>query len=225
MLQWALVGTSGYAERACLPAFASTASAVLVAVASSSDERAVEFAAAHSIPAGYGSIDAMCADDRVQAVWIASASHQHVEHARAVIAAGKRVLLEKPTALSAKQGWELVEAADAAGVKLATGYQARYVPAHQRMRDLISSGDIGTVVALRSLYGMRRPGRPAPGAARRNWPDGACSPDVGTHHIDLMRMLIGEVTDATGYTAHQRGFQPKTSPSRRCASPMVRSEQ
>ena len=207
VLNWALVGTSGYAERACLPAFARTASAVPIAVASSSGERAVEFAAAHSIPAGYGSIDALCADDRVQAVWIASASHQHVEHARAVIAAGKHVLLEKPTALSAKQGWELVEAADAAGVKLATGYQARYVPAHQRMRDLISSGEIGTVVALRSLYGMRRPGPPRAWRGEKELARWGVLADIGTHHIDLMRMLVGEVTHATGYTAHQRGFQ------------------
>ncbi|MFC7478987.1 Gfo/Idh/MocA family protein [Luedemannella flava] len=207
VLRWGLVGTSGYAERACLPAFAQTESAELVAVASSSPERAAGFAATHAIPAGYGSVDALCADDSVRAVWIASASHQHVEHAHAVIAAGKDVLLEKPTALNAKQGWELVEAAAAAGVRLATGYQARYVPAHQKMRDLIGSGELGTVVALRSLYGMRRTGPPRTWRGEKELARWGVLADIGTHHIDLMRMLIGEVTHATGYTAHQRGFE------------------
>jgi len=207
VLNWGLVGTSGYAERACLPAFGQTESAALVAVASSSAGRAAQFAGAHAIPAGYGDVEELCHDSSVQAVWIASASYLHVEHARVALAAGKHVLLEKPTALNAKQGWELVELADAAGVKLATGYQARYVPAHQKMHELIGSGAIGTVVAVRSLYGMRRPGPPRTWRGDRSLARWGVLADIGTHHIDLMRMLVGEITEATGYTAHQRGFQ------------------
>jgi len=207
VLNWGLIGTSGYAERACLPAFEQTSTADVVAVASSSGERAAEFAVAHSIPASYGDIDRLCADDDVRAVWIASASHLHVEHARAVLTAGKHVLLEKPTALNARQGWELVELAEAAGVKLATGYQARYVPAHRGMRELIQAGEIGTVVAVRSLYGMRRVGPPRTWRGRKELARWGVLADIGTHHIDLMRMLVGEVTDATGYTAHQRGYE------------------
>lgn len=206
-LTWGLVGTSGYAARACLPAFARTGAAALVAVASSSADRAAAFAAEHAIPRAYGSIDALCADDSVAAVWIASASHLHVDHTRAAIAAGKHVLLEKPTALTAKQGWELVELAEAAGVKLATGYQARYVPAHQKMRELIAAGEIGTVVAVRSLYGMRRTGPPRSWRGEKELARWGVLADIGTHHIDLMRMLVGEVTDATGYSAHQRGYE------------------
>jgi 1,5-anhydro-D-fructose reductase (1,5-anhydro-D-mannitol-forming) len=207
VLNWGLVGTSGYAERACLPAFEQTGCAALVAVASSSAQRAAQFAQAHAVPGSYGDIEALCRDDNIQAVWIASASYLHVEHARTAIAAGRHVLLEKPMALTAKQGWELVELAEAAGVKLATGYQARYVPAHQTMRELIGAGRIGTVVAVRSLYGMRRPGPPRTWRGDRSLARWGVLADIGTHHIDLMRMLLGEITAATGYSEHQRGFQ------------------
>jgi 1,5-anhydro-D-fructose reductase (1,5-anhydro-D-mannitol-forming) len=206
-LTWALVGTSGYAERECLPAFAATASATLAAVASSSSQRAEDFARTHHIQRGYGDIERLCDADDIAAVWIASPSHLHYDHARCAIAAGKHVLLEKPIALDVKQGWELVELADRAGVKLATGYQARYVPAHRRMQQLIADGELGRVVAVRSLYGMRRAGAPRTWRGQRDTARWGVLADIGTHHIDLMRMLVGEITGAHGYTAHQRGYE------------------
>jgi 1,5-anhydro-D-fructose reductase (1,5-anhydro-D-mannitol-forming) len=206
-MNWALVGTSGYAERECLPAFAGTPSARLAAVVSSTAGRAATFAAAHGIERGYSDIDGVCQADDIAAVWIASPSYQHYDHARAAIAAGKHVLLEKPVALDVRQGWELVELAGQAGVRLATGYQARYVPGHQRMRQLIADGELGAVVAVRSLYGMRRPGAPKTWRGQKETARWGVLADIGTHHIDLMRMLAGEITDAAGYTAHQRGFE------------------
>ena len=205
-INWALVGTSGYAQRECLPAFAGTPTARLAAVVSSTSERAAQFAAAHGNVRGYGDIEAVCKADDIAAVWIASPSYLHYDHARAAIAAGKHVLLEKPIALDVRQGWELVELAERAGVRLATGYQARYVPGHQRMRTLIADGELGSLVAVRSLYGMRRPGPPPTWRGQRETARWGVLADIGTHHIDLMRMLAGEVADATGYTQHQRGF-------------------
>jgi predicted dehydrogenase len=81
------------------------------------------------------------------------------------------------------------------------------VPGHQRMRKLISDGELGSLVAVRSLYGMRRPGPPRTWRGRRETARWGVLADIGTHHIDLMRMLAGEVADATGYTGHQRGFE------------------
>ena len=162
---------------------------------------------AHGIERGYGDIAGVCEADDIAAVWIASPSYLHYAHARAAIAAGKHVLLEKPIALDVRQGWELVELAEQAKVKLATGYQARYVPGHQRMRKLIADGELGSLVAVRSLYGMRRPGPPRTWRGRRETARWGVLADIGTHHIDLMRMLVGEVAEATGYTRHQRGFE------------------
>jgi 1,5-anhydro-D-fructose reductase (1,5-anhydro-D-mannitol-forming) len=207
LLSWALVGTSGYAERECLPSFAATPTANLAAVVSSSSARAAQFARVHGIERGYGDIAGVCEADDIAAVWIASPSYLHYAHARAAITAGKHVLLEKPVALDVRQGWELVKLAEQAGVKLATGYQARYVPGHQHMRKLIGEGELGSLVAVRSLYAMRRPGAPRTWRGRRETARWGVLADIGTHHVDLMRMLVGEVADATGYTEHQRGFE------------------
>jgi 1,5-anhydro-D-fructose reductase (1,5-anhydro-D-mannitol-forming) len=206
-LRWALVGTSGYAERECLPSFAATPAAHLAAVVSSSRDRAQEFAGRHGIERGYDDISRVCAAGDISAVWIASPSHMHYAHARAAIAAGKHVLLEKPVALDVGEGWDLVERAEQAGVKLATGYQARYVPGHQRMQQLIAEGELGSLVSVRSLYALRRPGPPRTWRGQRQTARWGVLADIGTHHIDLMRMLAGEIEDATGYSAHQHGYE------------------
>jgi len=66
-INWALVGTSGYAERECLPAFAGTPTARLAAVVSSTAERAAQFAAAHGDVRGYGDIEDVCKADDIAA--------------------------------------------------------------------------------------------------------------------------------------------------------------
>jgi 1,5-anhydro-D-fructose reductase (1,5-anhydro-D-mannitol-forming) len=205
-LRWGLVGTSGYAERVCVPAIAQTSTAQLVAVASSSQERAASFAARTDIARGYGDTDALFDDPEVQAVWIASSSFLHFDHAARAIAQGKHVLLEKPIALTAAQGWQLVKLAQESGVKLATGYQARYVPGHIRMRELIAAGAIGRVVTARSLYGMRRESAPQSWRGSKETARWGVLADIGTHHLDLLRMLLGEVEFASGFTAAQRGY-------------------
>jgi 1,5-anhydro-D-fructose reductase (1,5-anhydro-D-mannitol-forming) len=204
---WGLVGTSGYAERACVPSFAATPSAQLRAVVGSNPTRAAAFAQHNGVPVVYDDIKALGDDPEIEAVWVASSSYLHYEHAVAAIDAGKHVLLEKPIALSAEQGWELVRRAESSGVKVATGYQARYVPAHQRMRDLIAEKAIGRVVAARSLYGMRRVGAPRTWRGERSKARWGVLADIGTHHIDLLRMLLGDIVIASGYTEHQNGFE------------------
>lgn len=103
-LRWGLVGTSGYAERVCVPAFANTSTTQLVAVASSNAERATSFAARNAIPHAYAETQALFADAQVDAIWIASSSFLHFDHAAQAIEQGKHVLLEKPIALTAAEG-------------------------------------------------------------------------------------------------------------------------
>ena len=67
---------------------------------------------------------------------------------------------EKPLAIDAEKGWDLVAAAKDAGVLLATGYQARYVPGHLTMKRLLDEGAIGDVTVARTYYGIHRPGPP-----------------------------------------------------------------
>lgn len=206
MLRWGLVGTRGLAVKGCLPAFGATDAASLVAVLSTDADRARSFADEHGLETSTADLEEFLAAD-VDAVWIASPTHLHHEQASAALEAGKHVLLEKPLAMNAADAWDLVERARRAGRVLATGYQARYVPGHQTMRRLIVEGRIGQVSVARTYYGVHRSGPPPEWRrqlATARW--GALA-DIGTHHVDLLRMLIGEVEAARGFTGHQLGFE------------------
>jgi 1,5-anhydro-D-fructose reductase (1,5-anhydro-D-mannitol-forming) len=204
-VRWGLTGTRGYAQRAALPGILGASGASLAGVAGSDADRARELAREHGA-AAYASPQALFESSDIGAVWICSPSYLHVEHARAALAAGRHVLLEKPLALSAEDAWGLVRLADERGLVLATGYQARYVPGHRRMRDLIADGAIGRVTAARTFYALNRPAGPPGWRADRELARWGVLADIGTHHIDLLRMLLGEVATAAGATARQGGY-------------------
>lgn len=206
-MRWGLVGARGLAARSCAPAIAQTAGAELVAVMSSNAERARSFADEHGVQTATTELDELLSAPGLETVWIASPTFLHQRQALAALQAGKHVLLEKPLAMSASEGWELVQAAREANVVLATGYQARYIPGHEEMRRLLGEGAIGQVSVARTYYGVHRPGPPPEWRQHRDSAHWGALADIGTHHIDLLRMLLGEVAEAKGISAHQLGFE------------------
>ena len=129
--------------------------------------------------------------------------------ARAALAAGKHVLVEKPLAVSLAEADGVVAAAHAAGLVLQVGYVHRYRPEVQAARQLIASGAIGgpaLVVEDHSLSGDETVGAWV-------WDIGLAGGGAliysGIHGIDRIRWLTGrEVRLAfaqTGRFAHERG--------------------
>lgn len=94
--------------------------------------------------------DAVLGDDEVTAVLIATPAVSHAPLVRQALAAGKHVFVEKPLATSLADAVELAEAADRAGLVLMVGHTFEYVPAVERMREYIRTGEIGDVRYLHS---------------------------------------------------------------------------
>ena len=206
-MKWGIIGTRGYAARAATPGVKASKTGELVAVLGRDPDRTKEFAREHDVEVAATELDEFLAIPGLDVVWIVSPTFLHHPQGMAALKAGKHVLLEKPLATSAAEAWELVETATNAGVVLATGYQARYVPGHQAMKKLIAEGAIGDVTVARSFYGVHRDGPPPEWRQHRDEARWGALADIGTHHLDLLRMLLGEVTDAHGLTAHQLGFE------------------
>jgi 1,5-anhydro-D-fructose reductase (1,5-anhydro-D-mannitol-forming) len=179
----------------------------IVAVLGRDPDRTKDFAGEHDIEVAVTGMDEFLAAPGLDAVWIVSPTFLHHQQGMAALKAGKHVLLEKPLAPTAAEAWELVETARETGVVLATGYQGRYVPGHQAMRKLISDGAIGDVTVARTYYGVHRDGPPPEWRQHRTEARWGALADIGTHHLDLLRMLLGEVADAHGLTGHQLGFE------------------
>jgi 1,5-anhydro-D-fructose reductase (1,5-anhydro-D-mannitol-forming) len=204
-LRWGLIGASGYGAAVGAPAIVAAQGARLAGVLSSDRARAAALAAEHDVPLATDDLDELLAGD-IDAVWITTPTHLHHPMALAALRAGKHVLLEKPLALRSADAWDLVEVAAKEDRLLATAYQARYVPGHIEMRRLIASGELGPVSAARTFWGIQRDGPPQEWRQRVDQAGWGVLGDIGTHHVDLLRMLLGEVESAVGITGHQLGY-------------------
>lgn len=83
------------------------------------------------------SFDEILADAAVQAVYILTPNGMHPEQSIAAAKAGKHIFCEKPFAVSVADATRVVEAVDAAGVKLMVGYKMRHFPTIRSIREML----------------------------------------------------------------------------------------
>ena len=105
--------------------------------------RAIQVLGPYSTVGATDDLDVVLADERVDAVAIATPAGTHLELALAAMRAGKHVLIEKPLAATYADGLRLVEEADRAGLVLMCDHTFCYTPAVRKIRELVHSGEIG----------------------------------------------------------------------------------
>ena len=91
------------------------------------------------------SFDDILEDDEIRAVALATPAVTHFDMARRAIMAGKDVFVEKPLALTAKDGAELNVLAKDKGRVLMVGHILQYHTAVIKLKELIDNGTLGTV--------------------------------------------------------------------------------
>jgi myo-inositol 2-dehydrogenase/D-chiro-inositol 1-dehydrogenase len=136
----------------------------------------------------------LLANDRVQAVVVATPQFAHAGNTVKAAKAGKHVYCEKPMAVTLKQCDAMVEACQAAGVKLMIGQVCRYHAVHGKVRELVASGEFGKPVCMT----VHRLGGPWGGAYAQSWrlsraQSGGTLLEVHSHEIDFMRWVCGDV--------------------------------
>ncbi len=85
------------------------------------------------------------------------------------------------------------------------GYLHRFLPALRKAREVIAAGGLGTVRCFRSVFllDMIVPGAPPNWRFRRSQAGGGALGDLGSHHFDLARYLVGEIASVQCQTAHR----------------------
>ncbi len=104
------------------------------------------------LPRAYDSLDQVLADDAVQVVHVTSPNELHHAQAKAILAAGRHVVCEKPLAMTSVESAELVALARASGLVNAVNFNIRWYPLNQHVRELIADGGIGDVRLVTGRY-------------------------------------------------------------------------
>ena len=134
---------------------------------------------------------------QINTVAIITPSGMHYEHALDIISRyQKNIIVEKPTFMTPSQVKEVYAKAAAAGVQIFAVFQNRHNLAVKRVLQGLASGELGKlrVVAVRVRW--CRPQRYYDLAPWRGTfaMDGGCLTNQGIHHIDLLRLMGGEVS-------------------------------
>lgn len=166
------------------------------------------------LPETYGSLEEVLSDDHVDSVHLTTPNVLHYQQAKAVLAAGKHCLCEKPLAMDSDQTAELVDIASDSGVAAAVAYNIRFYPLCHEAAARVATGDVGELLHLTGSYVQDW----LLYQTDFNWrvlaEDGGelrAVADIGTHWMDLVQFITGRKivsVCADLRTVHPRRFRP-----------------
>ncbi|MCK1313379.1 Gfo/Idh/MocA family oxidoreductase [Bradyrhizobium sp. 23] len=157
-------------------------------------ERADAIGSRYDVPAYYDLAE-LLARPEIDVVSILTPSGSHPTHAIAVAKAGKHLVVEKPMALRLEDADAMIEACDAAGVKLFVVKQNRFNVPVVKAREALDAGRFGRLVlgtvrvrwCRDQLYYDQD-------AWRGTWAyDGGVLANQASHHIDMLEWFFGDV--------------------------------
>ena len=147
----------------------------------------------------------MLARAECDAVAIATPSGLHPEQGIAAATAGKHVITEKPMAISVDAADSLVQACDAAGVRLFVVKQNRLNPAVQLLKRAVQRGRFGRIYMANATVRWARGQEyydQAPWRGTRAL-DGGAFMNQASHYVDLVQWLAGPVESVNAIIATQ----------------------
>lgn len=190
-------------------ALADATNAQLLGCTSSRMDRAEAFAAEHGCTP-YASLEEMLAAPGIDAITICTPSGIHLAPGLAAAAAGKHVFVEKPLEITVERCNQLIDACDAANVKLGVAFQSRFHESSKAMKQAVDSGRFGTVT-MGDAYvkWFRTQEYYDSGAWRGTWEfdGGGALMNQAIHTVDLLTWIMGPVTEVSAFTstlAHDR---------------------
>lgn len=189
-----VIGTSWWADLAHLPLFTSDTRVQVVAICGRNRQRAQEMASKYNIAQVFTDYREMIAYGDLQAVAILTPDDEHFAMTMAAIDAGFHVLCEKPLAGNANHAKQMVEAAEAKGVRHMTYFTWRWLPHYRYLHDLISQGRLGRIYQAQFSFIAGNGRNPNYAWRFDSQRSAGALGDYGSHMIDLAHYLIGDIT-------------------------------
>jgi len=194
VLRVAIMGLGSYGTRVA-EAMKSCTRAKLVGVISGTPSKITNWQSKYNIPEkncyNYENFDSIKDNPDIDAVYIITPNALHMDEAKRVAKAGKIVICEKPMALNAKQGQEIVDACKKANVKLLVGYRMHFEPNTLEVIRMRNAGEFGKVMFFQGQTGFVI-GDPTQWRLNKELAGGGAMMDIGIYSINGARYMTGE---------------------------------
>lgn len=194
LLRVAIMGLGSYGTRVA-DAMQSCTKAKLVGVISGTPSKIPAWQTKYGIPEkncyNYENYDNIKNNPDIDAVYIITPNALHKDAAIRVAKAGKHVICEKPMAINAKEGEEMIAACKKANVKLLVGYRMHFEPKTLEVIRMRKDGEFGKVLFFQGLAGFRI-GDPKQWRLKKELAGGGAMMDIGIYSINGARYMVGE---------------------------------
>jgi predicted dehydrogenase len=188
-VRWGVMSTANIGATKVIPAMQNSAHCHIQALASLSLGKAKALASKLGIPRTFGSYEELLNCAEIDAVYIPLPNHLHVPWSIKALEAGKHVLCEKPIALSAAEAQKLLDSSKKhPKLKIMEAFMYRHHPQWQKARDLVASGEIGSLQTIQSFFSYYN----TDPENIRNMTDigGGGLMDIGCYTISLARFIF-----------------------------------
>ncbi|HEV9038127.1 MAG TPA: Gfo/Idh/MocA family oxidoreductase [Puia sp.] len=193
-LRVAIMGLGSYGTRVA-EAMQSCTRATLVGVISGTPSKIRAWQSKYHIPEkncyDYTSYDAIRDNPDIDAVYVITPNALHHDAVIRVAKAGKHAICEKPMAVNAKEGQEMVDACKKAGVRLLVGYRMHFEPHTLEIIRMRKAGQFGKVLFFQGLSGFTI-GDPTQWRLNKALSGGGSMMDIGIYSVNGARYMIGE---------------------------------
>ncbi len=174
----------------------------VIAIAGSSEEKARAKASELQIKRAYGNYMDLIKDEDIQVIHNCTPNNLHFPINKAILAAGKHVISEKPLAFDLREAKLLMAAADRSSVVHAVVYNYRHYPLVAQLREMIQSGELGTIYSIHGSYLQDWLLEETDYSWRVDAQIGGASravADIGSHWLDLAQFVLGQpITEVVG---------------------------
>lgn len=210
VLKVAIMGLGSYGNRVA-EAMQACKMAKLTGVISGTPSKIKDWQSKYGIPDAncynYENFDNIKNNPEIDAVYIITPNALHHSQAIRVAKAGKHVICEKPMAVNAKEGTEMVEACKKANVKLLVGYRMHFEPKTLEIIRMRKEGELGKILFFQGLCGFRI-GNPTQWRLNKQLSGGGAMMDIGIYAVNGARYMVGEepvwVTAQETKTDHEK---------------------
>ena len=187
-LSLCIVGCGAYA-RLILGEIRDTVEGLELYFASRDTQKAKQYCDEYGGAGYFGSYEDALQDPRVDAAYVLTPHHRHLKDTLLAALHSKHILVEKPIARTTDEAKQMIAAARDAGVKLMVAENFRFLPAVQRVKEMIEGGAIGSV----RLVQIQREGYARLGGWRTSaeFAGGGALMDGGIHYVDILLHLAG----------------------------------
>jgi len=199
--KWGIL-TAGKMSAKFVKALKLLGNADLYAVGARDKLKAKQFAEEYGFKRFYGSYEELATDPEVDIIYIASPHSLHYEHTMLCLRNKKAVLCEKAFSLNSREAEAMIAESKKQGVFLMEALWPPFQPIYRKTREILKSGNAGSLVHLDARFGFQPPYDPADRKFNLSLGGGSLL-DIGIYPVNDVLYFMGvpdEVTASACFT-------------------------